>query len=156
MPRNTQPSRRSRAATLKNTSRILETARLEDVFFGKVIRNLGGSQMQVKTQEGDDALARIPGALSHRTATPIRTGDLVILLPWDFEVRTDKSKRRFEIFAVIHDKKLIREHIREGRIPGWMLEEAKDAEEAEMAEAIEFDYGLDGDGDENDVDIDKI
>lgn len=145
MPRNTQPSRRSRMATAKNNARIHETARLEDVYFGRIIRNLGGSQMLVMTQEGHECLARIPGALSHRSATPIRAGDIVILLPWEFEVRNG-GKRRYEIFAVIHDRKQIREHIRAGHIPGWMLEdtkEHKDTTAAAAEAAIEFDYGLD-------------
>ena len=41
MPRN-QIGRRAKAATARNTSRILETAKIEDVYFGRVIRNLGG------------------------------------------------------------------------------------------------------------------
>ena len=154
MPRSTQPSRRSRAATNKNNSRILETARVEDVYFGRILRNLGGSQMLVLTQEGHEALARIPGALAHRSATPIRAGDIVILLPWEFDMRLG-GKRRYEIFAVIHDRKQIRDHIREGRIPGWMLEEAKDGEERKDVSGpdVEFDYGMD---EESDVDVDAI
>lgn len=157
MPRNIQPSRRSQTATARNKSRIMETARLEDVFFGKVIKNLGGTQMLVKTQEGFEALARIPGALAHRSATPIRAGDLVILLPWDFEVRADKSKRHYEIFAVIHDRKLIRVHINEGRIPEWMLDDSKATGEKGMVEeGVEFDYGLDEHEDDDALNIDEI
>ena len=156
MPRSTQPSRRSRAATAKNTSRIQETARLEDVYFGRIIRNLGGSQMLVMTQEGHEGLARIPGVLSHRSATPIRIGDIVILLPWEFEARSG-GKRRYEIFAVVHDRKQIREHIRGGHIPGWMLEETKDLQEAVAETTVEFDYGQDEDVEEDEeVNVDEV
>ena len=111
----------------------------------------------VMTQDGEESLARIPGALAHRSATPIRANDIVILLPWDFDSRSG-SKRRYEIFAVIHDRKEICEHIREGRIPGWMLDDTKSKHEDL---GVEFDYETkhidDTDGNnEDEVNINNI
>jgi translation initiation factor IF-1 len=132
----------------------MEVFRSEDVFFGKVIRNLGGRQILVMTQEGKEAMALIPGALSHRSATPIRSGDIVILLPREYECRLS-GKQRFEIFAVVHDRKTIKDHIRSGRVPGWMLEQNTHDDVPAAGECIEFDYGNDAEADD-DVDVDEI
>ena len=153
-----QPSRRSQRAANCNKNRLMEVSKAEDVFFGRIVRNLGGRQMLVMTQEGREALALIPGALAHRSATPIRTGDIVILLAREYEVR-HSDKQRFEIFAVVHERKTIKEHIRSGRIPGWMLEVSASEDVPVASECVEFDYGIDADGDADateDVDIDRI
>lgn len=166
MPRNTQPSRRTKTAISKNTARLEEVSKNQDVLFGRVSRNLGGRQMLVTNHEHQDVLAYIPGTLAHRSATPIRSGDLVVLLPREYEVRS-AGKMRYDIFAVVHERKQIREHIRKGIIPSWMLEQSADSTNKYEAD-IEFDYDLDeninenitnidnSDDDNNDINIDEI
>jgi translation initiation factor IF-1 len=150
-----QPGRRSKAATARNQSRLLEVSKSEDVVFGQVLKNLGGRWMQVINEDTAQVMAHIPNSLAHRAATPIRAGDILILLPRDYEVRLDGVKK-YEIFAVVQDKKQIREHIREGRIPTWMLG-TKSADEDVASDAIVFDYGEgEGEGEDDDVDVDNI
>jgi translation initiation factor IF-1 len=156
MPRNRgQSSRRSKAAASLNQSRLLEISKSENIIFGQIIKNLGARWMQAVNQDGTEVVAHIPNSLAHRTATPIRSGDIVILLARDYEVRASGEKK-YEIFAVVQDKKQIREHIRDGRIPTWMLD-AKGIEEDATSDVVEFDYAEGEDNDaETEIDIDKI
>ncbi|MEF8847788.1 MAG: translation initiation factor eIF-1A [Candidatus Thermoplasmatota archaeon] len=52
--------------------------------FGVVERVLGGSRMRVSCEDGKSRLARIPGS-KKRSIKRIRSGDLVILKPWDIQ-----------------------------------------------------------------------
>jgi translation initiation factor 1A len=52
--------------------------------FAIVNRVLGGSRMDVHCEDGKSRLARIPGGRRRRMGR-IRTGDLVIVNPWDIQ-----------------------------------------------------------------------
>lgn len=55
-------------------------------FIGIVEKRLGGSRMNVKSVEGKDIMARVPGRV--KKFLWIREGDIVLLEPWEF----DKTK----------------------------------------------------------------
>ena len=57
-----------------------------DEFIGIVEKRLGGSRMNVRSMDGRDILARVPGRV--KKFLWIREGDLVLLTPWEF----DKNK----------------------------------------------------------------
>ncbi len=44
---------------------------------------LGASRLEVKCQDGKDRMARVPGKLRKRVW--MRQGDIVIVVPWDFQ-----------------------------------------------------------------------
>lgn len=56
--------------------------------FAVVAKILGGSRMDVKCQDGNSRMARIPGSKKRRMGR-IRIGDLLIIVPWD--VQDEKS-----------------------------------------------------------------
>jgi len=55
-------------------------------FIGVVEKRLGGSRMNVRSVDGKDIMARVPGRV--KKFLWIREGDIVLLTPWEF----DKSK----------------------------------------------------------------
>lgn len=55
-------------------------------FIGLVEKRLGGSRMNIRSVDGKDILARVPGRM--KKFLWIREGDIVLLEPWEF----DKSK----------------------------------------------------------------
>lgn len=57
-----------------------------DQFIGIVEKRLGGSRMNVRSADGRDILARVPGRA--KKFLWIREGDIVLLEPWEF----DKNK----------------------------------------------------------------
>lgn len=160
MPRSA-PSKRSQQSQARNKDRIAAAVELgEEVEFGRIVRNLGGRNLLVLNQQQMECLAHIPGALAHRSSTPIVTGSIVVIVPRTYESRT-KSEKRYDIFAVVQDKKDIRRAIKEGKIPEWLL---NDSNSKNMEENIEFDYVTkDDDNDDEgpddcnkDMDIDNI
>ncbi|MFW5705197.1 MAG: translation initiation factor eIF-1A [Nanoarchaeota archaeon] len=54
-----------------------------DEFIGVVEKRLGGSRMNVRSADGRDILARVPGRV--KKFLWIREGDIVLLQPWEFE-----------------------------------------------------------------------
>jgi translation initiation factor 1A len=52
--------------------------------FAIVNRVLGGSRMNVQSDDGKSRLARIPGRLRRRMSR-IKMGDLLIISPWDIQ-----------------------------------------------------------------------
>ena len=57
-------------------------------FFAIVNRRLGGSRLNVTCGDGKSRIARIPGS-KKRKFKKIRTGDLLIIKPWD--IQDDKA-----------------------------------------------------------------
>lgn len=55
-------------------------------FIGIVEKRLGGSRMNVRSVDGKEIMARVPGRV--KKILWIREGDIVLLEPWEF----DKSK----------------------------------------------------------------
>jgi len=51
--------------------------------FGIVVAMLGGGHVKVKCEDGKERLGRIPGKLRKRIW--IREGDVVIVVPWQFQ-----------------------------------------------------------------------
>jgi len=54
-----------------------------DEFIGVVVKRLGGSRMNIRSADGRDILARVPGRA--KKFLWIREGDIVLLQPWEFE-----------------------------------------------------------------------
>jgi translation initiation factor IF-1 len=160
MPRSA-PSKHSVQSQARNKERTIAAVELEaGVEFGRVVRNLGGRNLLVLNQEHRESLAHIPGALAHRSSTPIVVGSIVIIIPRSYEARSN-GEQRYDIFAVVQDKKDIRNAVKKGRIPEWML---NDSGSEIKNDIIEFDHHEDaGDGDRDgdnsesiDIEIDKI
>jgi len=56
----------------------------ENEMFAVVNRMLGGSRIDVFSEDGKSRIARIPGRLKRKLGR-IRTGDLLIISPWDIQ-----------------------------------------------------------------------
>ena len=54
-----------------------------DQFIGLVEKRLGGSRMNVRSADGKDLMARVPGRA--KKFLWIREGDIVLLEPWEFD-----------------------------------------------------------------------
>lgn len=54
-----------------------------DEFIGIVDKRLGGSRMYVRSVEGTELMARVPGRV--KKFLWIREGDIVLLQPWELE-----------------------------------------------------------------------
>jgi translation initiation factor 1A len=52
--------------------------------FAIVNRVLGGSRMNVQSEDGKTRMARIPGRMRRRIGR-IKIGDLIIITPWDIQ-----------------------------------------------------------------------
>ena len=52
-------------------------------FIGRVEKRLGGSRMNVRSVEGKDLMARVPGRV--KKFLWIREGDIVLLQPWELD-----------------------------------------------------------------------
>ena len=52
-------------------------------FIGLVEKRLGGSRMNVRSMDGKDILARVPGRV--KKFLWIREGDIVLLTPWELD-----------------------------------------------------------------------
>lgn len=148
MPR-TAPSKRSQQSQARNRERVVISVEMEgEVEFGRIVRNLGGRNMIVLNQDRKECMAHIPGALAHRSSTPIITGSLVVIVPREYESRAG-SEKRYDIFAVVQDKKDIRVAIKEGKIPNWLLNQTDSAVDED---GVEFDYISKEKGDKSDKD----
>jgi len=55
----------------------------KDEFIGVVEKRLGGSRMNVRSIDGRDIMARVPGRV--KKFLWIREGDVVLLEPWEFD-----------------------------------------------------------------------
>lgn len=53
-------------------------------YIGLVEKRLGGSRMRVRSFDGKEILARVPGRV--KKFLWIREGDIVLLDPWEFDV----------------------------------------------------------------------
>jgi translation initiation factor 1A len=70
--------------------KVLSEARLNEMTYpgqgevlGVVTKLLGFDRIMVKCQDGNERLCRIRGKMKRRVW--IREGDIVIVLPWDFQ-----------------------------------------------------------------------
>lgn len=134
---NTAPSRRAIASKSRNSAKAAAAIEMEGhVEFGKIVKNLGGRNMVVMNSQKKECIAHIPGVLAHRSSTPIVSESLVVIVPRSYESRSN-GEIRYEIFAVVQDKKDIREAIKSGMVPEWMLNDSKIESSVEV---IEFDY----------------
>ncbi len=72
-------------------------ARLPDIknkeMFGIADQLVGGSRIKVNCEDGRSRLGRIPGKMKRRMW--IRTGDLLIIRPWDFQADKCDIKYRY-------------------------------------------------------------
>lgn len=129
---------------------------LEGCTFGKVIKMLGGGNVQVTDMDKKDAIGVIRGLLRRKGVTPIVAGDVVIMS--DRGMGSAKGKKTYDIVGIANSSASSALN-KEGHIPDWMLgavdavvgSKAAGGAGAKDEEEFEFDY----DGEE-DVDIDAI
>lgn len=55
----------------------------DDEFIGIVEKRLGGSRMNIRSMDGQEILARVPGRA--KKFLWIREGDIVLLKPWELD-----------------------------------------------------------------------
>jgi len=75
--------KKKKLADLQNQAPTKVKFPKDDEFIGVVEKRLGGSRMNVRSMDGKDILARIPGA--KKKYLWIREGDIVLLKPWEFD-----------------------------------------------------------------------
>lgn len=125
---------------------------LEGCTFGKVIKMLGGANVQVVDMDKKEAIGVIRGLFRRRGVTPIAPGDVVIMSDRGFE---SKGKKTYDIVGITSGPAASALN-KEGEIPDWMIG-AVDSVAAGGSGAsgrdddIEFDYDA-----EVDVDVDAI
>jgi initiation factor 1A len=127
---------------------------LEGCTFGKVIKMLGGGNVQLVDMDKKEAIGVIRGLLRRRGVTPIGPGDVVIISEREFET---KGKKTYDIVGVAYGPSVSALH-KDGHIPDWMVG-AVDAVVGSKAvggagkveDDIEFDYSA-----EEEVDVDAI
>jgi translation initiation factor 1A len=68
----------------KENMRIPLPEKKENEMFALANRVLGGSRVDVHSEDGKSRLARIPGRMKRRMGR-IRMGDLLIITPWDIQ-----------------------------------------------------------------------
>ncbi len=81
-------SKKDKLKNLKNGEKDFSKTVLpkENQFLGIVEKRLGGGRMRVKTIDGRELLARVPGRV--KKYLWVRENDIVLLEPWEY----DKSK----------------------------------------------------------------
>ena len=62
----------------------------DDEMFGIILDNYGGGRMLVKGEDGIEYMGILRGKIKKRVWC--RIGDVCVLIPWDFETKTDKRK----------------------------------------------------------------
>jgi translation initiation factor 1A len=65
--------------------------------FAVVDRRLGGSRMNVSCSDGKSRIARIPGR-KKRKMSRIRSGDLIIICPWEIQDEKADIVHRYKIY----------------------------------------------------------
>lgn len=68
----------------KENMRIPLPEKKENEMFALANQVLGGSRVDVHSEDGKSRLARIPGRMKRRMGR-IRMGDLLIITPWDIQ-----------------------------------------------------------------------
>ena len=68
----------------QNIIRVPTPNKSKKEIFSVVNKILGGSRMDVKCEDGKSRMARIPGSKRRRMGR-IRTGDVLIVVPWDIQ-----------------------------------------------------------------------
>lgn len=122
---------------------------LEGCVFGRVVKHLGGGNVEVLDADKCQAIGAIRGLLRKRGATPVAAGNVVIMSPRDFESVKAGKKRVYDIVGIM-DGAAAAAMEKGGIIPSWMTGVAA-AEAAAGADGFEFDYAG-----EEDVDVDAI
>lgn len=127
---------------------------LEGCTFGKVIKMLGGANVQIVDMEKKEAIGVIRGLLRRRGVTPIVSGDVVIIS--DRGMGASRDKKTYDIVGIAKGPAASALN-KDGQIPDWMLG-AADAVSGIKAVGgagakddgeIEFDY-------EEEIDVDAI
>lgn len=127
---------------------------LEGCTFGKVIKMLGGANVQIVDLEKKEAIGVIRGLLRRKGVTPIVSGDVVIIS--DRGMGYTKGKKTYDIVGIAKGAAASALN-KDGQIPDWMLgaadsvagSKAVGGAGAKEEDEIEFDY-------EEDVDVDTI
>lgn len=123
---------------------------LEGCTFGKVIKMLGGANVQVIDMDKKDAIGVIRGLFRRKGVTPIAPGDVVIMSERGFE---SKGKKTYDIVGITSGAAASALN-KDGQIPDWMIGAADGAAGGAGAkdDDIEFDY----DGTDEEIDVDAI
>jgi translation initiation factor IF-1 len=137
-------------------SKIVKSAvegELEGCTFGRVVKMLGGGQVQVLDMDKQLSIGIIRGLFRRRGVTPIGTNDIVIMSARDFEAKAAGKKRTYDIVGIA-DGAAASALEKSGHIPSWMRAAGDVAAggAGAAADGIEFDYT----GGDSDVDVDKI
>ncbi|WP_081477351.1 translation initiation factor eIF-1A [Methanocella arvoryzae] len=81
---NRQQNQRTGSSTMDGeTVRVRTPDRREGELLGTVINLLGGSRVLVRCMDSVTRMCRIRGKMKKRTW--VREGDIVIVVPWDFQ-----------------------------------------------------------------------
>lgn len=127
----------------------------EEIFFGRVLKHLGGGHVRVILDNKREGIAKIRSVLTKRGSTPICTDDVVVLSGRDFETKTtvgpdgrpvDKVER-FDLLGVLTRAQAAKME-KEGKIPSWFVS----VENGEAGEGDIFDYSEPADNEEVNVD----
>ena len=128
---------------------------LEGCVFGRVVKHLGGGNIEVLDADKCQAIGAIRGLLRKRGVTPIAAGNIVLMSPREFESVKPGKKRTYDIVGVL-DGAAAAALEKEGAIPTWMVGAgAVEGSAGAAADGFEFDYAGAAAGDEE-VDVDAI
>ncbi len=75
--------KKKKLADLENQAPTRVRFPRDDEFIGIVEKRLGGSRMNIRTMDGKEILARVPGRA--KKYLWIREGDIVLLKPWELD-----------------------------------------------------------------------
>ncbi len=136
-------------------------AESDEIFFGRVLKHLGGGHVRVILSNKREGIAKIRTALTKRGTTPIVTDDIVVLSGRDFETKSTvgpdgrlvEKVERFDLLGVLTRAQAAKME-KEKKIPSWFVssEEGADADGGDI-----FDYSeTPAADDEGEVNIDDI
>lgn len=143
-----QSSKNFRVEGNKRTVVSALSGEIEDAIYGKVLRHLGNSRVEIyyenNTKQGREGIALIRNLLRRRGQVPIASNDIVVITPRTFE--SDHAKKHFDLVAVLTRKDAM-ELRKQRKIPDYFLLDASTDSFAkkEDNDAIEFDYTDPGD-----------
>ncbi|MCA9486782.1 translation initiation factor IF-1A [Candidatus Woesearchaeota archaeon] len=76
-------TKKKKLSDLQNEAPAKVRFPVKDEFVGIVEKRLGGSRMHVRSSDGREILARVPGRV--KKFLWIREGDIVLLQPWELD-----------------------------------------------------------------------
>jgi translation initiation factor IF-1 len=121
---------------------------LEGCTFGKVIKMLGGGNVQLVDMDKKESIGVIRGLLRRKGVTPIGAGDVVIMSDRGMD---RKGKKVYDIVGIT-DGPAASALNKDGQIPDWMIgavDAVAHGGAGKEEDEIEFDY-------DEEVDIDAI